>query len=78
MNELLKILFEVFQEENGNKLKSLTDIYNLCVSKGYMGDMEKFKAEYTKLVEQCSNMLKTSEISDLDLESVAGGVIMPA
>ena len=78
MGNLLKILSNVLEEEKSkeekDKFKNLTDLYNLCVSKGYIGDMEKFKAEYTKLVEQCSDMLKTSEISDLDLESVAGGV----
>lgn len=55
-------------------MKNLKNLYNLCVSNGYVGDMAKFESEYTELVEQCSDVLKSTEVSDLELESVAGGV----
>lgn len=75
MNELLKILSEIFKEENikenKDKFKNLKELYHFCISKGYTKDISVFESDYKKLVEEYS---KTLELSDSDLESISGGV----
>lgn len=78
MNEVLEILSHALEEGQSTKeitkFENLDSLYAFCVKNGYKGDKAKFEKEYAESVKFCAESLKISQISDADLDSVAGGI----